>query len=142
MRFWDSSALVPLLVDEATTPAITSVLVQDPDFVVWWGSPIECISALSRLGRERLLDQAGARVALERLDVLSEAWHEMQPTTRIREKAIRMLRVHALRAADALQLAAAIVAAEDQPGSLAFVTLDDRLAEAAELEGFSVIPSA
>lgn len=52
---------------------------------------------------------------------------------------MRLLRVHRLRAADAVQIAAAIVAADFQPGSLEFVTLDVRQADAAEREGFRVI---
>jgi len=46
---------------------------------------------------------------------------------------------HPLRAADALQLSAAIVAADGDPSSLELVTLDRRLAEAAMLEGFPVL---
>lgn len=44
-----------------------------------------------------------------------------------------------LRAADALQLAAALAAAENNPSALSIVTLDDRLAEAAEREGFPLM---
>ena len=64
----------------------------------------------------------------------------MSPTERVRESARRFLRVHHLRAADALQLGAAFVAAEGVPSSLALVTLDSRLAEAALREGFEVVP--
>jgi predicted nucleic acid-binding protein len=63
----------------------------------------------------------------------------VQPVTAVRTTAIRLLRVHPLRAADALQLAAAIVAAEDHPATLQLVTLDERLAQAAEREGFEVV---
>ena len=52
---------------------------------------------------------------------------------------MRFLRVHPLRAADALQLAAAFIAAERRPSSLEVVTLDDRLAAAARKEGFALI---
>ena len=61
--------------------------------------------------------------------------------TRTRKSAIRILRVHPLRAADALQLAAAIAAAEDNPATLPFVTFDDRLGQAAARDGFVVVPS-
>jgi hypothetical protein len=47
--------------------------------------------------------------------------------------------VHPLRAADSLQLAAAIIAAEREPTTLEFVSLDDRLGEAASREGFRVV---
>jgi hypothetical protein len=49
------------------------------------------------------------------------------------------LRVHDLRVADALQLAAALAAAEARPATLAVVCLDDRLGAAAEREGFPVL---
>lgn len=49
---------------------------------------------------------------------------------------MRLLRLHPLQTADALQLAAALVAAEDDPTSQEFLTLDDRLKKAAQLHGF------
>ena len=81
--------------------------------------------------------------AVDRLDGFIRAWQEIQPAERVRQTANRLLRVHELRAGDALQLGAAITAAEDLPASLTLVTLDDRLARAAEREGFPVVlPSA
>lgn len=77
--------------------------------------------------------------ALERLDALGQAWHEVQPIVRIRQTAIRLLRVHGLRAPDAIQLGAALTVAEDQPASLEVVTLDERLGQAAQREGFRVV---
>ena len=50
--------------------------------------------------------------------------------------------MHPLRAADALQLAAAFVAAERGPSSLQVVTLDERLADAMRKEGFVLIDVA
>ena len=139
MRFWDSSALVPLLVWEATSPAVLEEYERDPDVVAWWATEIECVSALSRLERERSLDAPGVRDAVARLGQLAASWHEVQPVNRVCQVAVRLLRVHDLRAADALQLAAAIAAAEDLPSSLGFVTLDDRLVAAADREGFTVV---
>jgi len=139
MRFWDSSAIVPLLVDESSSPGVRAEYVRDPDIVVWWATQVECVSALARLEREARLNAAELGEALSRLDVLALAWHEVQPIDRARQVATRLLRTHGLRAADAFQLAAAIVTAEDQPGSLSLVTLDDRLAAAAEREGFRVV---
>ncbi|HEX5280721.1 MAG TPA: hypothetical protein VFW28_11650 [Micropepsaceae bacterium] len=71
-----------------------------------------------------------------RLKQLSDAWHEIEPSEMLRENAVRFLQVHALRAADALQLAAAFAAAEGRPASLEMITLDERLADAARKEGF------
>ncbi len=136
MKFWDSSAIVPLLVSEATTETMQAVAADDPSMLVWWATPVECVSAISRLERDGSLTTDGTGVALQRLDALAEAWNEIQPVEAARIAARRVLRVHALRAADALQLAAALIAAERNPGSLELVTLDDRLLDAARREGF------
>ena len=139
MRFWDSSAIVPLLVAEPSTQALVTAFVRDPEVVVWWATEVECVSALARLERDASIDTPAMGEALARLDALALAWHEVQPAARTRQVAVRLLRTHNLRAADALQLAAAIAAAEDSPGSLPLVTLDGRLAMAAEREGFPVL---
>jgi predicted nucleic acid-binding protein len=138
VRFWDSSALVPLLVSEAATPAVTIEYERDPDVVAWWATDIECASALARLERDGALDGAAMSDALHRLDLLAAAWQEIQPVPSVRRVAMRLLRVHPLRAADALQLGAAVVASENEPSTMPLVTLDDRLAQAAEREGFPV----
>jgi hypothetical protein len=139
MRFWDSSALVPLLVAEATTPHVTQAYEDDPDVMAWWAAPVECVSALARLERDRKLAADAVTDAVRRLGALEAAWTEVQPVTRVRQVAIRLLRVHDLRAGDALQLAAATVGAADQPVDMPFVTLDQRLARAADREGFAVL---
>jgi uncharacterized protein len=136
LRYWDSSAIIPLTVTEASTDAMRAIAKEDPVMCVWWATEVECVSALARLEREGALDEATMTLALERLDLLAESWNEVQPVATVRRAARRLLRVHALRAADALQLAAAVVAAEGQPASLGIVTLDERLAAAARREGF------
>ena len=138
MRFWDSSAIVALLVREARSVRMGDLFAADPQQVVWWATPVEATSAIARLEREHRLPPDGTREALDRLAALGTAWHEVQPSDRVRRQAARLLRVHPVRAADALQLAAAIVVSEDDPTTLAFVTLDERLAEAAEREGFGI----
>lgn len=142
MRFWDSSAIVPLIVAEPSTTTTQAEFEHDPDIVAWWATPIECLSALARRERDGELDPAGMAAASRRLAELSGAWLEIEPQTSVRDVARRLLRVHPLRAGDALQLAAAISAAEGQPSTLAVVTLDERLALAAEREGFSVVVPA
>jgi hypothetical protein len=136
MTFWDSSALVPLFASEEATRAVQALYARDPEVVVWWASPVECASAIARLEREGALAPADAAESFSRLDALATSWWQVEPTDEIRETARRLLRVHPLRAADALQLAAAFVAAERRPSTLTFVTLDDRLREAAGKEGF------
>ena len=139
MKYWDSSALVPLLVEEESTDMVLDLYQADTDAVTWWGSAVECASALARLDRRTELDPADVTVAFRRLAALAKSWHEIEPSVSVRETAQRLLRAHDLRAADSLQLAAAFRASEGHPSTLEFVTLDDRLALAAEREGFEVI---
>jgi hypothetical protein len=97
------------------------------------------VSALARLERSAALDARATLLAFDRLKQLAAGWHEIEPSDNVRETAIRFIRVHPLQAADAVQLAAAFVAAEQRPASLTVIALDDRLASAAQKEGFAVI---
>lgn len=139
MRFWDSSALVPLFVQESTSTTVAETYDADPAVVAWWGTQLECTSALARLERDGDLSLADLTIALGSLADAAEAWHEVQPVPLVRQTAMRLLLVHDLRAGDALQLAAALTAAEGQPEALGFVTLDDRLGRAAIREGLPVV---
>lgn len=136
MRFWDSSALVPLLVADIETERLADLVREDPAVVAWWGTPIECQSAVARLERERKLAAPAAQAAFGLLKDAARGWIEVPPTKAVRDRALRLLRVHPLRSGDALQLGAALVAADDQPEQLEFVSLDGRLRGAAEKEGF------
>ena len=82
--------------------------------------------------------RARRRESFERLDAFVPSWMQVVPSDEIREVARRLLRVHPLRAADALQLAAAGVASERRPSTIGFVTFDDRLRDAASREGFLI----
>jgi uncharacterized protein len=139
VRFWDSSALVPLLVKESLSEHLLAVYEQAGSAIVWWGTQVECASALVRRERAGSLSPDAAHAARRGLGVHSKEWVEVAPTGRVRDRALQFLRAHPLRAADALQLAAAYVAANEVPSSLDFVCLDRRLAEAAAREGFNVI---
>ena len=138
MQYWDSSALVSLFVAEDRTANRLELLRRDPEVVTWWGSSAECAAALHRLRRDRELDSVALRTALDRLRELAASWIEMQPTERLRQRAIRLVGVHRLRVADAFQLAAALLAADEDPRALAIVSNDLCLSEAAEREGFTV----
>jgi predicted nucleic acid-binding protein len=138
MRFWDTSAIVPLILAQGATEGMTAAYERDPELVVWWATEVECVSAVARSEREGAATVADVAAGLARLDALAAAWHEIQPASSIRRVATRLLRVHPLRAADAFQLAAAMTASEGEPRAMPFVTLDDRLAHAAEREGFPV----
>ncbi len=139
MNYWDSSALVPLITQQARSAEMEKALAADPAMVTWWGTPLECVSALARLTREERFRRQDVRAAEQRLLVLRESWVEVVPSEACRQTAERLLRVHVLRAADALQLAAAVIAADHDPMRLRVVCLDQRLCDAAEKEGFSLV---
>jgi uncharacterized protein len=139
MKFWDSSALVPLCVEEPATDAALALLKDDPQVAIWWTTPVECASAIARLERDGALASDAAAEAFGRLDRLAETWFEVEPHDEVREVARRLLRVHPLRAADALQLAAAYIVSERRPPTLEVVTLDDRVRQAGLKEGFVVV---
>ena len=140
MKVWDSSAIVPLCVRESASDALRRIANTDEDMVVWWASRIECVSAMARRRREGVLSTEAERKARAILSAMAEAWSEVQPTEIVRERAERLLMVHPLRAADGLQLASALVWAEESPRGLDVVCLDQNLREAALREGFTVLP--
>lgn len=138
--FWDSSAVVPVLVAEDRSAAMAALLRRDKAPAIWWGSAVECQSALHRRRREAALSAGGLSEALARLGRLAEDIDVVAPTARLRERAGRALAAHPLRAADALQLAAALVWSGEPATGEAFVCLDERLRDAARREGFEVLP--
>jgi hypothetical protein len=129
---------VPLLVAESRSSAAEALLREDDGVVAWWGTPVECASAIARLRREGRIDGAGESDSLRVMARLRTGWLEVEPSEGLRTWALRLIRVHALRAGDALQLAAAGVWAGSDPGR-PFVTLDRRLADAARAAGFEAI---
>ena len=139
MRFWDTSAVVPLLLEQEATPVVEGLLADDAGMAAWWGTPVECASAAARLRREERLTVGEEERVLAALSTLREAWVEVLASEELRDRATRLLRVHSLKAGDALQLAAALVWAGSAQGT-ELVTLDERLALAARLEGFRVLP--
>ena len=140
MRFWDSSALVPLLVIESESRAMRRLLDFDGAVAAWWGTPVECASALARRRRAGKVSRAGEEWALAVLERLVSDWSQVAPSESVRVQAAHLVTMHAISAADAFQLAAATVWADGRPRGSTLVTLDRRLAEAARLEGFTVLP--
>ena len=138
--FWDSSALIPLILPEARSGQLARLAGQEGIPVVWWGSPVECKSAIYRRHGEAPLPSSILENALKRLNAFFQNADTVAASEEVRSRAGRLLAVHSLRAADALQLAAALVACEEEPMGETLVSLDQRLREAAIREGFSVIP--
>ena len=139
MNFWDTSALIALGVNEPHRNAAIQILKRDERMAVWWGATVEYTAALSRREREGTLTPTNVSTLFGRLQALSRTWYEIQPTQRVKGVAEWLLRVHPLRAADSLQLAAALAAAEEDPASIGFVCFDARLNEAASREGFAIV---
>lgn len=140
MRFWDTSAIVPLSVTEPMTPVVRRLAEEDPSLVVWWGTRTECLSALARRRREGGLPSTTERRARDVLAKLSLSWSEILPNEVLRSRAERLLSVHPLRAADAFQLASALLWSHGETRGQVLVSFDDRLREAAQREGFLVLP--
>lgn len=141
MKFWDTSAIVPLCLDEPHSSTVRDILSGDSAIVVWWATRTEYISALMRQVREGGLTTAGERQARHVLQALTKAWMEIQPSEALRGVAERLLGVHPLRAADAFQLAAALQWCERQTADKTVISFDARLRDAAHKEGFEVLPS-
>ena len=141
MKFWDTSAVVPLCVIEPSTETVKSILTRDPSMVVWWATRSECVSALIRQIREGSLRTEDERLSRQVLMQLALAWTEVQPSELLRTTAERLLAVHALRAADAFQLAAALHWCQRQTTNKELVSFDTRLRDAAYKEGFTMVPS-
>jgi uncharacterized protein len=135
--FWDASALVPLCVAQGSSSLVKTAS-KIKSIAVWWISPVEMTSAFARLFRNQEMDQQDFRLAMARLTELRRRWIEVQPTEALRDLAEILLQRHPLRAADAMQLAAALIWAKQLPRKRIFVCLDSRLVEAASKEGFSV----
>lgn len=133
--FWDSSAVVPVLLPDARSVALSTLLCSDAEPAIWWASPVECQSALYRQHRDGALSTPAVIRALERLKALVADVDIVAPTPRLRERAGRLLAGHPLRAADALQLAAALIWCDESPEGDTFVCLDTRLAAKALRSG-------
>jgi len=137
MKFWDSSAILPLIIKEDSSAKILNLLSSDQEMIVWWGTYLECISGLARKEREGILSISDFGIAKKRLKTLASQWNEIQPIDPIKEVAERLLRNHDLRAADSLQLASALIFCQHKPDNLIFVSLDLKLSLAANKEGFA-----
>jgi len=138
VRFWDTSALIPLVVAERGTALAERLLRADPAVVVWTLTRVELLSALARRRREE--PAAARRLLRAKREILAAwpRWSEVTAVEVVRRHAERVVDTHAIRAADALQIGAALVAAAEDPATLEFVTFDQPQAAAAEREGFHV----
>jgi uncharacterized protein len=138
--FWDSSAIVPLILPERRSIELASAAKGDAEFTTWWATPLECLSAIHRRHREAPLSPVLLAQAVERVVGIKQDGDTILPTDHVRSRAERLVATHPLRAADALQLAAALAWCEESPSGETFVCLDERLRDAARREGFLLLP--
>ena len=139
MRFWESSAIVPLVVSEPSSGACRRLLRADREMAVWAFSQTEVTSALRRKEREGELDRPAVDAARGKLWQLASGWLEVQEIYEVRAYAERFLGEYPLRAADALQLGAAFVHADGAPRNRQLVVFDGALRAAAADLGFKVV---
>ena len=139
MRYWDASAIVPLAIAEPSSDKALDWFSQDPVLVTWAWTRVELASAVERRARHGQLSREERRSCLDRFADLARSWDEVVDLQSVRSRALALLARHALRAADAAQLGAALLVAEDDPSSLTFVCLDEQLALAADREGLRVL---
>ncbi len=142
MKFWDTSAVLPLLVEEVSSSAHRAIYSEDPVVAVWALTRTEATSALQRRVRSGDLERHDLPKAMVRLRDLEEQWIEVDALDVVRHRADRLLAVHPLSVADALQLAAALVLAGERPQGWTLLTCDARLSAAAVAEGFDVPAAA
>jgi uncharacterized protein len=139
LRFWDASALLPLIVEEQGSALALKWLREDHDVMLWGLTRLELASAIERRSREGRLRPAERASALRVASRLADDAHEIVDLAAVRARATAVLARHPLRPADAAQLGAALLVADPEPASLTMVVLDRRLAAAAEREGLSVL---
>ncbi|HEV8657786.1 MAG TPA: type II toxin-antitoxin system VapC family toxin [Thermoanaerobaculia bacterium] len=140
MKFWDSSALVAAVVEEKKSGRIRDLGAEDTERFVWSLTEVEIASALWRRRRADELTEEAREKAQRQIDLVLANAVTVSDLSAVARRARRLLATHNLRAADAMQLGAALLASEDDPSRLPLVTLDDRLADAARREGFAVLP--
>ena len=139
MRYWDASALVPLVVAEPDSGVVRTWLSEDDQIVTWAWTRTEITSAIERRAREGSLSRLQRREVLRRFEAFAGSWDEVTDVLAVRSRANAVLARHPLRGADAGQLGAALLVQEQLAGVLTFVCLDHRLSSAAELESLRVV---
>jgi len=135
VAFWDASALVPLCAGQVSSSRATKHYNNYP-IVIWWGTPVEIAGALARLVRMQQLTPGELAKAHAMLLKLAVEWSVIDPVEQVRRRALDAIGQYSLRAADALQLAAALEWCQGRPQGKTFLTADHRLRQAANLAGF------
>jgi predicted nucleic acid-binding protein len=139
--FWDTSALVPLLVRQETSVKFRTLWRESGRVVVvWWGASVEMRSALSRLRQRKHISAPELERALTRLDAMRGQWREILASEKLKSVAETLPDSYGLRTLDALQLGAALVWCHEKPKGRVFLCDDVKLCDAAQKAGFTVKP--
>lgn len=133
--FWDTSALVPLCIQQRSTSRAGQLTGQF-GMTVWWAAPVEARSVFAREARGGLISDAEHQGAILRLEKMCGQWEEIKPDDAVRSFAEDLPDRFSLRAADALQLAAAYIWTMRRPSGRPFICGDKRLLGAAAQMGF------
>ena len=133
--FWDSSALVPLCVPQAFSARVRELLNRF-SVVTWWVTPVEIAGAAARLLRVQDIDTNTWKEARRYEEKLARTWRVIAPSDDVRAAATDLVDRYDVHAADSLQLAAALEWCEGNPRGEVFITIDNRLRDAALLCGF------
>lgn len=138
MSFWDSSAIVPLCTNEPRSILAGRLWKLFPKKFVWWETSVEICSALARLERENKISAIKRLKAEQRLTILETVWLEIEPEPQIKELARTFPANYGLKAADSLQLAAALIWCNENPKNKDFVSGDAKLLNVAGDVGFTI----
>lgn len=136
--FWDSSALVPLCVAEERSPQAELWFGQF-QIVIWWATPVEMNGALCRVKRDGFISGTEYNKAKTRLSAIESVSLVVLPSPALQLQARSLLERFQLRAADSLQLAAALAWCDTSPKGNVFLSFDQRLRGAAETLGFMAL---
>jgi len=139
LLFWDTSAIVPLLVREHKSDDVRRILQEDGNIIASWITPVEVSSSLWRRRHHNHLSLEEHQRAETRFAQLSTRWLEVAQSAVAIEVALDLLARHRLRALDAIQLGT-LISIREALSKLPFITLDEKLAAAARAEGFPVLP--
>ncbi len=137
--FWDTSAIVPTLVFQTSSKSASALLRKHKKLVLAWITRIEIYSAICRLARQGILDNKNYTIAVDRFTRIEKNRIEVFPTETLRALSIDLLQQYELRAADAMQLASALIWCNEKPSKKTFITFDEQLALAAAQVGFVVL---
>lgn len=128
IAYFDTSAIIPLIVDEPASPDCERVWNEATRVVGVRLLYAEARAALARAERMGRVDRRQLGRAIAELDALLDAVDFVEVTDHLVRVAGRLAQDHALRGYDAVHLAAALSVADDD---LVLITGDHELAAAA-----------